>query len=204
MTVFAYSWLVGNRAAFVYEATPDGIIRTIQQPIGFLSHYKYGINASLKLLDRKLYISGQLAQQFVQNGAPYNTEHFYISYYIQAIYYIGNFNFALSYNSTEAPYNYNTMSGVWKRNKDVFIIQAGWSNSKWNISLTAQNLQRWNWRASHEMMSSPNYSVNTWISNATRHAFVKLSATYTFGFGKKVNSNNDISKQSGASSGILK
>ena len=202
--MFANSWLVGNRAAFVYEATTDGIVRTIQQPVGTFRHYNYGVNASTNLLDGKLYLSGQLAYLYVHNGKPYNINHSSLSYYVQALYYLGNFNFALSYQSANATDNYDSMSSVWTRNKDNFVVQGGWSNGRWNIILRAQNIQRWNWRASHDTMSSISYSVDRWTSNASRHAFVQLSATYTFGFGKKVNHNNDISKQAGASSGILK
>lgn len=204
MTVFANSWLVGNRAAFVYEATSEGIIRTIQQPIGKFSHYNYGINASSNFLDGKLHLSGQIAQIYVHNGSPYNINHSYISYYAQALYYCGNFNFAISYSSENATDNYNSMSGIWTKNKDAFVLQAGWSNSTWNIRLTAQNLQRWNWRSSYDTMRSSHYSVNKWVSNASSHAFVQLSVTYTFGFGKQVKQGNDISRQSGAASGILK
>lgn len=204
MALFANAWIVGNRAAFVYEATPDGILRTIRQPIGKFRHYNYGIDASTNLLDGNLHLSGQLAQLYVQNGKPYYINHSYISYYIQALFYLGNFNFAIAYQSADATDNYDSMSGLWTRNKDVFIIQAGWSNGRWNIIMTAQNLQRWNWRASHDIMSSTNYSVNRLTSNESSHAFVQVSATYTFGFGKKINNDNDISKQSGASSGILK
>ncbi len=204
MTTFANSWLVGNRAAFVYEATSEGIIRTIQQPIGKFSHYNYGINASSNFFDGKLHLSGQLAQLYVRNRLPYNINHSYISYYVQVLYYWGNLNFALSYNSENATDNYNSMSGIWTKNKDAFILQAGWSNSIWNIRLTAQNLQRWNWRSSYDKMQNDHYSVNKWVSNASSHAFVLLSVTYTFGFGKQVKQGNDISRQSGASSGILK
>lgn len=204
MTVFANSWFVGNRAAFVYETTPEGIIRTIQQPIGKFSHYNYGINASSVCFDGKLHLSGQLAQLYVHNGLPYNINHSCISYYVQALYYWGNFNFAISYNSENATDNYNSMSGIWTKNKDAFILQAGWSNSTLNIRLTAQNLQRWNWRASYDTMQSDHYSVKKWVSNASAHAFVQLSMAYTFGFGKQVKQGNDISRQSGASSGILK
>ncbi len=204
MTVFANSWMVGNRSAFVYEATPDEIIRTIQQPIGSFRHFNYGINASTKQMDGKLYLSGQLAQLYVQNGKPYYVNHSYISYYVQALYYLGNFNFAISYQSGSATDNYDSMSGFWTRNKDTFTFQAGWSNASWNIRLTAQNLQRWNWRSSHDTMNSIHYSVDRWTSNASSHAFIQLSATYTFGFGKKVDKDNDISNQARASSGILK
>ncbi|MDE6717942.1 MAG: outer membrane beta-barrel family protein [Muribaculaceae bacterium] len=204
MTLFANAWLVGNRAAFVYEASPDGILRTVQQPVGNFRHYNYGINASTNLLDGNFYLSGQLAQLYVQNGEPYRIDHSYISYYLQALYYLGSFNFAVAYQSADATDNYDSMSGLWTRNKDVFMVQAGWSNGRWNIIITAQNPQRWNWRASHDTMSTGAYSVSRWTSNASHHACVQLSATYTFGFGKKINNDNDISKQSGASSGILK
>ncbi len=102
------------------------------------------------------------------------------------------------------PYNYNTMSGETTRVKDLFIIQAGWSNQTWNIRLTANNLQRWNWRAAHDTMNSDAYSYSRWVSNTSKHANVQLSATYTFGYGKKVKQGNDITRQQGASSGILK
>ncbi len=204
MTVFANTWLVGHRAAFVYEATSQGIIRTIRQPIGRFGHYNYGINATANCMDGKLYFSGQLAQLFVHNGLPYNVDRSYIIFYLQALYYLGAFNFAISYNSENATDNYNSMSGIWTKNKDIFVVQAGWSNASWNVRLTAQNLQRWNWKSSHDTMHSDHYSVNKWISNASGHAFVQISVTYTLGFGKQIKQGNDISKQSGASSGILK
>ena len=175
-TVFANSWFVGNRSAFVYDATSQGVIRTIQQPIGSFSHYNYGINVSTKHLDGRLSLSGKIAQLFVHNGAPYNVNHSHIGYYLQALYYCGNFN---------------------------FIIQAGWSNMSWNIRLTARNLQRWNWRSSYDTMHSDSYSVSKWVCNTSSHAYVQLSATYTFGFGRQIKQGNDISRQAGASSGIL-
>ena len=204
MTAFASTWMVGNRDAFVYEQTPEGIIRTIRQPIGSFLDFNYGINASVKQLDGKLHISGQLAQRIVHNGEPFDTNRSVFTFYLQAMYYAGPFNFAISYQSENGTHNYSANSGVWTREKDFFVVQAGWSNSVWNISLMANNLQRWNWRATHDTMSSPYYSFSRWVSNAFCHAFIRLSATYTFGFGKKVNLNNDLFRQSGASSGILK
>ena len=96
------------------------------------------------------------------------------------------------------------MSGIWTKSKDAFVLQAGWGNSAWNIRLTAQNLQRWNWKSSYDTMQSDHYSVNKRVSNASSHAFIQLSVAYTFGFGKQVKHGNDITRQSGVSSGILK
>lgn len=204
MSVYTGAWLVGDRAAFVYEATPEGIIRTLRQPIGGFGHYNSGVKLSTRQLDGKLYLSGNVEWLYVHNGAPYNVDRSRVSYYLQALYYIGGFNFALSYQSASATDNYDCMSGVWTSNKDRFTIQAGWSNATWNIRLSAQNPQRWNWRSSHDSMASTGYSTSRWMSDASGHAFVQLSATYTFGFGRKVKHGNDISRRGGASSGILK
>lgn len=204
MSAYTGAWLVGDRAAFVYEATPEGIIRTIRQPIGGFGHYNSGVSLSTRQLDGKLYLSGNVEWLYVHNGVPYNVDRSCFSYYLQALCYIGGFNFAMSYQSASATDNYDCMSGVWTKNKDRFIIQAGWSNATWNIRLSAQNLQRWNWRSAHDLMSSDSYSVSRWVSDASGHALVQLSVTYTFGFGRKVERGNDISRQGGASSGILK
>lgn len=204
MTVFVNSWFIGNRDAFVYEATPDGIIRTIQQPVGMSYHYNYGIRASVKQLDSKLHISGNLGQLIMHNGLPYKLTRSSINYYLQALYYLGSFNFAMSYRSANASDNYDSRSGTWTKNKDVFVLQTGWSNEIWNIRLTAQNLQRWNWRAAYSAMNSDNYSVNKWVSNASAHAFIQLSASYSFGFGKKIRRDNEPQVSGTASSGILK
>lgn len=204
MTAFANVWMVGNRAAFVYEVFEDGIIRTIQQPIGTLRDFSYGVNASTNLHDNTLTISGQLAQRFVHNIEPFNTDKSGVVYYIQAMYYLGRCNFAVAYKSEVGSHNYDSISGIWTVEKDTLIFRAGWNNASWNVYLSAQNPQRWNWRASYDTMQSPNYSFKKWICNASAHAMVQLSATYTFSFGKKVSRDNDISRQEGASSGILK
>lgn len=119
-------------------------------------------------------------------------------------YIIGQFNFALAYQLERATDNYDSMSGTWIKDKGNLVVQDGWSDSSLNIMLSAQNLQRWKWRSSYDVMNSECYTVNRWIGDTSCHAFVQLSATYTFGLGKKVNQGNDIYRQAGASSGILK
>ena len=204
LSAFASAWLVGNRDAFVYEPYEDGILRTIRQPIGHFSHYNYGINASSNFMDGNLQLSGRLEHLIVRNGEPFNVNHSVISYYLQAIYYLKQFNFAIAYTSPTGSDNYNSMSGIWTKKRGTFVIQAGWSNSSWNLRLTAQNLQRWHWRTTTDSMNSEFYSFSRQNLGIDSHAFVQLSATYTFGYGKKVQAGNDHSKQSGTSSGILK
>ena len=159
MTVFGGTWFYGNRYAFVYEATPEGIVRTIQQPIGSYGHYISGINAKTTQLDGKLQLSGRVEYNLVHNGKPHNMDRSYVLYYIQALYYLGAFNFAVVYQSKTESDNYDFSSGIWSKNKSNFTIQAGWSNSSWNIALSVKNIQRWNWKSSYSTMHSDHYST---------------------------------------------
>ncbi|MDE6335607.1 MAG: hypothetical protein K2L34_03455, partial [Muribaculaceae bacterium] len=80
----------------------------------------------------------------------------------------------------------------------------GWSNDKWNIRGDLFNLTRWNWKDQSITMKSPYYSTNEVLINGNSRAFVQLSATYTFGFGKKVKRDNEPTVSNSTSSGILK
>lgn len=202
-TLFCNAWIVRNRSAFVYEATDSYIIRTICQPVGNYAQGQYGVYGSVKLMDRKLQLSGRIGQLLVHDGYPFNRDRSYISYYIQAFYYFGSFNFALSYVSEKASSD-GSMDGVWIKNKDSYFAQVGWANDLWNIRLAVQNIGRWNWRDSKSCMDSRYYGMESWVSSNSSHAKIILSATYTFGFGKEVSRKDEIRLQHGAASGILK
>ena len=204
MSVFGISTLWDNRAAFVYVPTENGIIRTIQQPIGSFRNIGYGIQASTSQLDGRLYFSGRIQHSFIHNDIPFNSDKSFLNYNLQALYYLGNFNFVITYQSVNYTSAYDSTSGIWGKGKDNFIIQAGWGDASWNLLIAIQNFQRWNWKTSHETLNTEYYSFNKYNSGALSHALVQVSATYTFGYGKKINRDNDINKHSGASSGILK
>lgn len=96
------------------------------------------------------------------------------------------------------------MNGIWQRDKDNYWISAGWSGSDWNISAVICNIGRWNWRSSNRVMNSEFYSTDETLINGNDHALVKITVTYTFGFGKKVKRDNEPQIGGSASSGILK
>ena len=66
------------------------------------------------------------------------------------------------------------------------------------------NIGRWNWRSSNRVMNSEYYSTNETLINGESHALMKITAIYTFGFGKKVGRDNEPQISGSASSGILK
>ena len=201
-SAFASGWIVGDRYVFNYEATSDGVVRTIIQPGGGYAQGRYGIKGTSRFLDRKLMATAMLAQSLNYNGSPYNINHSDIYGYAQVRYYLGNWNFALTYiSAAESPDG--SVNGIWNRNKSDWYIAIGWSNSKWNVNANIINFSRWNWRSSYQEMYSAYYDTHEQIYNGSSHALIQVSATYTIGFGKKVKQDNAPSVKNSSSSGIL-
>ncbi len=200
---FAWGWMVKDRYAYDYEADANGVIRTIKQPMGSYAQGNYGIKGTARFFDRSLVLTGKLGQLFNHNGKPYNANHFHIYYTLQMAYYLKNWNFGLTYISTIGTWD-GMMNGIWQRDKDEYYLKVGWSHSNWNISALVDNIGRWNWRSSKREMKSEHYSTDETLINGTSHAMFRITATYTFGFGKKVRRDNEPQLGGSAASGILK
>lgn len=203
LSAFAWAWIVGDRYVYDYEASSTGILRTIKQPMGSFAQGTYGISGSAKFLDRSLVLSGRIGQLLNHNGIPYNVNHSYINWYARVRYYLGNWNFTLTYSSDNASAD-GCMNGLWAYGKSDWYITVGWSNSHWNIRGDIINFTRWNFRNDHFVMRSKYYDTDEVRLGGKSRAFVQLVATYTFGFGKKVKRDDEPAVSGTASSGILK
>lgn len=203
LSAFAWAWFVGDRYVYDYEASSTGILRTIKQPMGSFAQGTYGISGSAKFLDRSLVLSGRIGQLLNHNGIPYNVNHSYINWYARVRYYLGNWNFTLTYSSDNASAD-GCMNGLWAYGKNDWYITVGWSNSHWNIRGDIINFTRWNYRNDHFVMKSTYYDTDEIRLGGKSRAFVQLTATYTFGFGKKVKRDDEPAVSGAASSGILK
>ncbi len=203
LSAYGWGWVVSKRYAYDYEASSTGILRTIKQPIGSFAQGKYGVMWTMRFLDRSLVFSGNLSQILNHNGEPYNINHSAIDWYARLRYYLNNWVFTLTYSSPSEN-SEDKMSGKWMRDKSFWYVTIGWSNDKWNIRGDLFNLTRWNWKDQSITMKSPYYSTNEVLINGNSRAFVQLSATYTFGFGKKVKRDNEPTVSNSTSSGILK
>lgn len=203
LSAFGWAWMVDNRYAFDYEATSTSIVRTIKQPMGSYAQGKYGITGTLYFLNRTLVFTGQIGHVLNHNGVPYNIDHSFIDWYARVQYYLKNWNFSLTYISDNANAD-GCMNGIWVKNKNDWYITVGWSNSNWNIRANIINLTRWNWQSATQEMHSEWYDTFEKFYNGQSHALIQLSATYTFGFGKKVKRDNEPGVSGSAASGILK
>lgn len=203
LSAFASTWIVDNRYVYDYVPSETGILRTIRQPGGGYSQWTYGAYASLRLFDSKLQLTAQITGTSVHNGEPYNLDKTNINYAFQATYYLGNWNFSGLYYSPQG-FPDGCMVGTWMRTKSYYRIAAGWSNSSWNLQLQFANFARWNWRSNESIIRSRYYDRIEQTYSINDHALARLSVTYTFGFGKKIQQGDEASQQSGVNSGILK
>jgi hypothetical protein len=203
LSAFATTWIVDNRYVYDYQPTATGILRTIKQPGGAYSQWNYGVYGSLRLFDRKLQLTAQLNATSVHNGEPYNFDKTHLVYVFQANYYLGNWAFSGLYYSPQG-YPDGCMVGTWVKTKAFYRLQAGWSNSTWNVQLQFANFARWHWRSNKNEMHSKYYDKVEQTYSIDDHAMARLAFTYTFGFGKKVERGSEASQQSGVNSGILK
>lgn len=203
LSTYAWGWIVKDRYAYDYEADGNGVIRTIKQPMGSYAQGRYGIKGTVRFFDRSLVLTGDLNQVFNHNGSPYNVNHFNVRYSLQMFYYMKNWYLGLTYISGLGTWD-GMMNGIWQHNKDDYYLQVGWSKSNLNISALALDIGRWNWRSSKRVMNSEFYSTDETLINGNSHALVKITATYTFGFGKKVGRDNEPQIFGSAASGILK
>ena len=203
LTAFGEVWTMNNRYAYVYEASSTGILRTIQQPMGNYTRVYGGLSASLRLFNNSLQLQGRIFPDYLHDGAPFNENNFDFSGYLTANYYLNNWNFGLVYQAKQA-YSDGFMTGVWTKDKDYYWATIGWGNNSWNFQGIVANIFRWNHRQGSSVMHSQFYDISKQIFAQDYHAYVQLTVTYTFGFGKKVERGNEAEQQTGVASGILK
>ena len=202
LSAFAWAWIVDDRYAYDYEATSTGILRTIKQPMGSFAQGRYGVNGTLRFLNRKLMFTGQVSQLLNHNGTPYNVNHTYIDWYARVRYYLGDWNFTATYISDNGSAD-GSMNGIWNYRKSDWYITIGWSDADWNVRADFIDFTRGNWRSARQVMRSKYYDTTEIMLNGQSHALIQLSATYTFSFGKKVNRDDEPEVSGSAASGIL-
>ena len=203
LSAFVTTWMVGDRYVYDYEASPTGILRTIKQPLGGYSPTRYGLSGTLRFFDRSLVLTGQISHSLTHNGAPYNFNRSHIDWYARIRYYLGNWNFAATYISPSGKSD-DKINGIWTNSKSDWYVTVGWANADWNVRANIINISRWNWRGDRQTMRSRYYDTTQLVYGGGSHALIQLSATYTFGFGRKVSRDNEPSVSGSASSGILK
>lgn len=161
-----------------------------------------GLNITGRLFSNRLTLQATPNFTHSESLGYYSMARNHFSWNVNAYWYFGNFNVSASYNSRE--YTMGVLTGDYMRNAAFYYLQAGWSNNDWNVSLSAYNFFRRSYVGQWTDFQSPFYSSSTISNISIYHSTLRLSATYTFGYGKRVERGSEISEQAGVSSAIMK
>lgn len=201
-TVFAGYFGNYDRSVAVYDLYDGGkaLLRTYRND-GDYTVGKIGASATLKLLSNSL----------VLNVSP-RWYHYKSSGYIDAYkapfeiqfygaWYVGNFSFSGFYMNRT--HRFDSQTGAYTTERSYYHLAAGWSHKAWNVQAMALNFGRYGYDGSWSTLDSPLYSRRSVGYTANYRACFVISATYTFGYGKKLRRDDEVGAQSGGSSAIM-
>ncbi len=214
----SYNWMPSNEfsaSAFaqyfgeynlyvpVYEQYNDGtaLLRKFETD-GNYNRTQVGMSFNYKLLNGNLQIAASPSVSFYRMTGLFDITRspFYCS--ASATYYLGNFYFQASYQTRSLTIQGNR--GVVYKSRDFYQALAGWSHANWNIRISVMNIFRNDWLCGTNSLSTPYYSETKFDHGNYFHRRLNLSVTYTIGYGKKLQRNNEVGAQSGANSAIMK
>ena len=81
-----------------------------------------------------------------------------------------------------------------------YSLKVGWGNSSWNVALSAANFFNDGFLESTGLLNTPMVTRENKNYNLSFSRLFSISATYTFGYGKKIKRGDEVGAQSGASS----
>lgn len=186
--------------------SPDGprglMLRTVENG-GDNQNLYVGTSLTLRLLDRALVLSARPALNFEQLTGRYADTNTLLSLSASATYYLSRLYLSAYYSPAAKTLAYtDDATSVWRR--DYYTLKIGWSNGKWNLSATAVNIFRSDWREQTSRLVSPWFEQTTHSYSASSHRLVSLNASYTFSFGKKISQGDELQNTSSSSSAIMK
>ena len=161
-----------------------------------------GLAANWKLLNGKLQLYANPSQSFYKSTGIFNENCNSFRVTAQASYYLDSFYFQAYYESPQK--SMFTSSPRINKGRNFHSVTFGWANADLNFRVMAVNFFNKGWNGATNTTVSPYYSARQTIIGTSSHPRINFTATYTFGYGKKVQRSNEVGEQSGATSAILK
>ena len=218
MASLAYTWMPSNafgmsaygnylglydRQLLIYTPYENGkaLLRSYVNDGNYLNG-EIGLAANWKLLDGKLQIYTNPSQSFYKSTGIFNESCNSFRIRAQASYYMASFYFQAYYESPEK--SMLSASPKISKERNFHSVTIGWTNANWNLRVMAANFFNKGWNCTTNTTLSPFYSDRQTIVGTSSHSRINFTATYTFGYGKKVQRGNEVGEQSRAASAILK
>ena len=134
----------------------------------------------------------------------YNDTYNYLMVSASATYYLKSFYASLYYSTADRGLTQYSLNDTFYRGKSSYQLKLGWRNKNWNISVAAVNIFRKNWVDQTSRLNSKYFDQYNTVHNSSSHQFVNITASYTFGFGKKVQRGDEVQTVSSSGSAIMK
>lgn len=220
MVTIDYTWFPNNRFSFsaftgwsryfnrpVPVFTPDGpngmMLRSLENNGDYQDIYLGG-SFSAKLFNRSLVFKVIPKMWFEKTTGLYSDNINYLNVTLNATYYLGKVSFSAYYSSAHRTLVQYSLDAMSIKRRPTYRFKIGWSNGKWNLSASAINIFRRSWITSTSSLDSRWFDQYSTDYNADSHQFVSLTASYTFGFGKKVKRGDEIQTMDAGGSAIMK
>lgn len=203
LSAYAQNFALYDRLTTTYVPYDSGrgILRTYTNDGDYVNTL-VGLQARLTLLGGALQLSASPRVNFTRISGIMRRSYTPVNFYGSATYYIRGFYAQLYYSSPQrALWNDSNML---YRSRNDYSLNIGWSCHAWNMRLIANNIfSRCDVAGTAEIIT-PNFRDRfDYLGNRYRQS-VGVSVTYTLGYGKKIDRNNEIGAQSGGASAIIR
>lgn len=183
---------------------PNGtMLRTIINS-GDCQNFDIGISLTTRLLNRSLVLQLQPRMWFSKLTGIYSDTYNYLMVSASATYYLKSFYASLYYSTADRGLVQYSLHDTFSRGKSSYQLKLGWRNKNWNISVVAVNIFRKNWVYQTSYLNSKYFDQYNTVYNSNSHQFVNITASYTFGFGKKVQRGDEVHTVTSSESAIMK
>ncbi len=198
-----YIYMLGNRCVTIYTPTaPEGTMLRRYVNNGDYRSGMFGISATGKFFGGKLVAKLRPQYWMRKTTGAYARVRNELTCRAQLTYYFGKF-YLWGWYGTGSTYQ-EEQSGIVERNPASYQLQIGWADKGWNIRAGAYNFMRTSWEESRQTLTSQYYNFNRRVYSTAKHWRLTFAVSYTFGYGKKIARNDEVSGTGTAGSAILK
>lgn len=192
-----------NRVATIYQLYNNGaaLLRSYVNDGSFI-HYYIGVSANYKMFNNRLQLYANLTQNAYDITGAYKDSCYPFRIQLQAAYYLKSFNILASWGNPQRTLTENSNYII--RGRNFHMLSVGWGNGIWSVNLSAKNIFNKGWQSETWQKNTPLYSERQQIYDPSSHTSVSLSATYTIGYGKKIQRGNEVSAQGSSPSAIVR
>lgn len=183
---------------------PDGMMLRSIINSGDCQNLDLGVSLTARLLNRSLVLQIQPRMWFSKLTGIYSDTYNYLMVSASATYYLKSFYASLYYSTADRGLTQYSLNDTFYRGKSSYQLKLGWRNKNWNVSVSTVNIFRKSWVDQTSCLNSKYFDQYNTVYNSSSHRFVGLTASYTFGFGKKVQRGDEVQTVTSSGSAIMK